>query len=157
MGKIFLWPFSIIKDTTSQWYQTRINHHILATNQFLHKIKYIDNPLCSFCADQDETIHHLLWDCNYTKALIQELRKWLSDNNILINIDEIPFIFGLYNKNTSIAEQQILLETKYYICFCRCSNVSLKLTALKIRLIYLKSPTCRMCMIAQCANELYFA
>ena len=51
--KIFLWPFSITKDTALQWYQTRINHHILATNQFLHKIKYIDNASCSFCADQE--------------------------------------------------------------------------------------------------------
>ena len=56
--KIFLWPFSITKDTALQWYQTRINHHILTTNQFLHKMKYIDNASCSFCADQEESIYH---------------------------------------------------------------------------------------------------
>ena len=120
--KIFLWPFSITKDTA-------LNHHILATNQFLHKIKYIDNASCSFCADQEESIYHLLWECKHTKALIEELRKWPSDNNILINVSEISFIFGLYNKDTSIAEQQILLETKYYIYFCKCSQASLNLKA----------------------------
>ena len=139
--KIFLWPFSITKDTALQWYQTRINHHILATNQFLHKIKYIDNASCSFCAEQEESIYHLLWECKYTKALLEELRKWLSDNNIFINVSEISFIFGLYNKCTSIAEQQILLETKYYIYFCKCSKASLNLKALKRRLILLYDTT----------------
>ena len=113
------------------------NHHILAKNQFLHKVKYIDNASCSFCADQEETIHHLLWERKHTKALIKELRKWLSDNNIFINVSEISFIFGLYNKGTSIAEQQILLETKYYIYFCKSSKASLNRKALKRKLILL--------------------
>ena len=115
-------------------FQLRINHHILATNKYLHKIKYIDNPTCTFCAEQVETIHHLLWDCKHTKVLIQDLKSWLADNNIFINITEIPFLFGLYNKSTSIVEQLILLETKYYIFFSRCSKSSLNLTVLKRRL-----------------------
>ena len=121
-------------DKTLQWFQLRINHHILATNKYLHKIKYIDNPTCTFCAEQVETIHHLLWDCKHTKVLIQDLKSWLADNNIFINITEIPFLFGLHNKSTSIVEQLILLETKYYIFFSRCSKSSLNLTALKRRL-----------------------
>ena len=133
--KIFIWPFLVTNDKTLQWFQLRINHHILATNKYLHKIKYIDNPTCTFCAEQVETIHHLLWDCKHTKVLIQDLKSWLADNNIFINITEIPFLFGLYNKSTSIVEQLILLETKYYIFFSRCSKSSLNLTVLKRRLL----------------------
>ena len=101
----------------------------LSTKKILHKMNYIENPSCSFSADQEETIYHLLWECKHTKALIQELRKRLTDNNIFINVSEISFIFGLYDKGTStrIAEQQILLEIKYYIYFCECSKASLNL------------------------------
>lgn len=56
---IYLWPFKITKDTTLQWFQTRINHNILATNNFLHRIKYIKDPRCSFCAKEPENIRHL--------------------------------------------------------------------------------------------------
>ena len=31
-GKIFSSPFKITKDSTVQWFQSRINHKILATN-----------------------------------------------------------------------------------------------------------------------------
>ena len=31
-------PFRITKDTTMQWFQTRINHKILATNKFSYKM-----------------------------------------------------------------------------------------------------------------------
>ena len=37
-------PFRITRDTTMQWFQTRINHNILATNKFLTKIKIINDP-----------------------------------------------------------------------------------------------------------------
>ena len=56
-------------------------------------------------------------------------------------VSEISFIFGLYNKDTSIAEQQILLETKYYILFCKYSKASLNLKALKRRLILVYDTT----------------
>ena len=56
---IYLWPFKITKDTTLQWFQTRINHNTLATNNFLHRIKYIKDPRCSFCAKEPENIRHL--------------------------------------------------------------------------------------------------
>ena len=66
---IYLWPFKITKDITLQWFQTRIKHNILATNSFLHRIKYIKDPGCSFCAKEPENIKHLLWECEHTKKL----------------------------------------------------------------------------------------
>ena len=47
---IFKEPYRLTRDTTMQWFQTRINHKILATNKFLCKINIINNPKCSFCA-----------------------------------------------------------------------------------------------------------
>ena len=84
--------FLVTNDKTIlQWFQLCINHHLLATNKNLHKIKYTDNLTCTFCAEQVETIHHLLWDCKHTKVMIQDLKSWLADNNIFINI---------HNRNT---------------------------------------------------------
>ena len=54
-----LWPFKITTNTILQWFQTRINHNILATNNFLHRIKYIKDPMRSFCAKEQENIRHL--------------------------------------------------------------------------------------------------
>lgn len=67
---IYIWPFTITNNTTLQWFQTRINHNILATNHFLHKIKYIKSPLCSFCAKEHENIRHLLWECELSKKTL---------------------------------------------------------------------------------------
>ena len=36
-GEIFSGPFKITKDSTVQWFQSRINHKILATNIFYTK------------------------------------------------------------------------------------------------------------------------
>lgn len=39
----------VTRDSKIQWFQARIIHKILAANSFLHKIKMINSPLCTFC------------------------------------------------------------------------------------------------------------
>ena len=56
---IFMAPFKIRKCTKLRWFQTGINHKILATNKFLYQIKTIDSPNCSFCSTNEESIEHL--------------------------------------------------------------------------------------------------
>lgn len=50
---IFLTPFRITKDSTLLWFQTTINHKILATNTFLYKIKVSFDPKCTLCSSTD--------------------------------------------------------------------------------------------------------
>ena len=85
---IYLWPFKITKDTTLQWFQTQTNHNILATNNFLQRIKYIKDPMCSFCAKEPENIRRLLWECEHTKKLLSDVKNWCSENNIHIDTEE---------------------------------------------------------------------
>ena len=73
-----------LQDTVAQWFQTRINHKILATNTFFHKIKITNDPKCTFCAEADETIEHLLWECDYVQKFINEVISWLSQQGIYI-------------------------------------------------------------------------
>ncbi len=103
--KIYLWPHIITKDTTLKWFQYRINHNILATNDFLNKIKIASSPLCTFCKKFSETIKHLFWDCEATKNIFIELQEWLATKNITITINENSFIFGIYEKTISIFKQ----------------------------------------------------
>lgn len=95
--------------------------------------------MCSFCAKKPENIRHLLWECEYTKKLLDDVKNWCSENNIHIDTDEKSFLFGSSSRKVCIPEQLIWLETKYYIYYCRCSKSCLNLTALKYRLKLLYS------------------
>lgn len=59
----FFLLFEITKNTKLQWFQFRINHRILATNSFLHKIKKVDSYNSWFCEQEIETIEHIFWKC----------------------------------------------------------------------------------------------
>ena len=130
---IYAEPFKITKDTVAQWFQTRINHKILATNTFLHKIKITNDPKCTFCAEADETIEHLLWECDYVQKFINEVISWLSQQGIYIILDETSFLFGLLLLEDDV-NKLVLMEIKYYIYYARCSKSRLSLTVLKQRL-----------------------
>ena len=74
--KIFQLPFAITKNTKLQWLQYRINHKILATNTFLNKIGIVQNPYCTFCKTELESIEHILWDFYYVQQFIQQTEVW---------------------------------------------------------------------------------
>ena len=88
-------PFKILKDSKMQWFQSRINHNILATNTFLYKIKVTNKSNCTFCLSADETIKHLLWECERVQCFLKEVTTWLSQNNIYIVFDEKSFLFNI--------------------------------------------------------------
>ena len=70
--KIFSDPFKITKDSTAQWFKSRINHKILATNTLFFKIKLIGDPKCTFCNKTDEAFEHLLLECERVKRFLSE-------------------------------------------------------------------------------------
>ena len=119
---IFKEPYRLTRDTTMQWFQTRINHKILATNKFLCKINIINNPKCSFCAQADETIEHLLWECEYIQKFLQEVISWLSDQMIYLDLDEKSFLFGIFKNQENDVNKLVVMEIKYYIYFAKCSK-----------------------------------
>jgi hypothetical protein len=47
------------------YFQYRILMCYIATNSFLHKLKLIENDLCSFCKSERETISHVFYDCSH--------------------------------------------------------------------------------------------
>ena len=79
-------PFKITKDSTVQWFQSRINHKILATNTLSYKMKLIGDPKCTFCNKRDETIEHLLWEWECVKRFLNETILWPIQQGIHITL-----------------------------------------------------------------------
>ena len=125
-------PFKILKDSKMQWFQSRINHYILATNTFLYKINVTGNSNCTFCLSADETIKHLLWECERVQCFLKEVTTWLSQK-IYIVFDEKSFLFNIYSKKENEISRIVFMEIKYNIYYSRCSNNSINITALKYR------------------------
>ena len=137
-GEIFSDPFKITKDSTVQWFPNRINHKILATNTLLYKMKLIDDPKCTFCYKRDETIEHLLWECECVKRFLNETISWLIQHGIHITLNEKSVIFGIDPDQKSDINKLVLMEIKYYIYYARCSKNNMNLTVLhhRLKLLY---------------------
>lgn len=64
-------------DVDLRWFQFKIMHRILYTNDLLCKLKLVQSDLCSFCHIQCETIVHLFCDCTFSRNIWSELEKWI--------------------------------------------------------------------------------
>lgn len=105
---IYEMPFYVTKCSKLQWFQYRINHKILATNQYLTKIKILNNSACTFCGKDDETIEHLLWDCEKVQWFLNRVKQRFSVVDIYLLFSKQEFLFGLqYYK-------KIQLSSSYY-------------------------------------------
>ena len=93
--KIFELPFKITRDSKLQWLQFQTLHRILPTNYYLHKLKLIESPNCSFCGENPETIDHLFVECYEVKKLWRAVEDlFLRQYRIPITFDRQNIIFG---------------------------------------------------------------
>ena len=120
--------FSNIKNTKFQWFQYRINQNILATNKYLFKIKILDSPLCTFCNVEEETIIHILWECEKVQEFFSEIENWLRRYNINLYFNKLSFVLSP-NQSKNEAFNTILLALKYYIYKTRCLKKRLTINA----------------------------
>jgi len=64
LGLDWLAVYSSLKNSTSdtklKWFQYRILHSVLTTNDYLYKRKVIDTDRCTCCKTEKETVRHLL-------------------------------------------------------------------------------------------------
>ena len=68
MMKYITNAFQYTNDTTLRWFQYRISHRILATNEYLfNKIKIKDSKLCTFCNIEPESLIHLFVECEHVE------------------------------------------------------------------------------------------
>ena len=148
--KIYSLPFQISDNPNIQWLQYRINHHILATNNYLQKINVTENNLCDLCKTEPESIKHLFWNCPKTKQLISEVKLWLNMSlNINLTFTEADMIFGIIDKSQHYEILNLIILTiKKYIYNTKYKQNELSfnqaksaiINMIKIELLRTKSP-----------------
>ena len=120
-------PFRVTKDSRLQWFQYRIINKILATNSFLFKIKIKDSKYCNFCHSEEETIEHLLWECDNLQSLLVEFEHYLENKSgRQITFTKKSFILACTENNNNI-QNTIFLWLKYYVYTARCKEKPLNL------------------------------
>ena len=126
---IYTIPAKSCSNTKMRWFQYRIMHRIIATNDLLMKMNIRQNNLCTFCNQEIEKIEHLFWHCNIVNQFWETVEQWvLEKNNYMLNVDKYRAIFGI--PNTSLAMipiNYILIVTRHYIYKCRISSSNLNL------------------------------
>ena len=57
--KVFLLPWKVTIESNLRLFQYKILNNILFLNDKLHKMNMVNNPRCTFCISENETIVHL--------------------------------------------------------------------------------------------------
>ena len=86
--------FKLTQDVKIRWFNYRIIHRLLATNEYLHKIGIEDSSTCDFCNDDIENLQHVFWECNLVKPIWVELCNWVNqelDLNISLTLEDVLF------------------------------------------------------------------
>ena len=127
---IFSLPFKLTKNTKLQWFQFRINHKILATNSFLHKIRIKDSDKCSFCNIETETIEHILWECEAIQELLNDFDTFCFDKtHFHVTYTKKDFILGSHVRPENI-KGLLSLQIKYFIYSTKCAGKNITLNGL---------------------------
>ena len=93
-------------------------------------MKLIEDPKCTFCNKRDETIEHLLWECECVKRFLNETILWFIQHGIHITLNEKSVLFGIDPDEKRDINKLVLMEIKYYIYYARCSKNNMNLTVL---------------------------
>ena len=94
-GKVYRSLHKCTNDSKIIWFQYRILHRILATNNFLYKLKITNDVRCSFCNAETETMIHVFYDCYVIKDLWNRIENWLNlntDRNFSISLHDVLFL-----------------------------------------------------------------
>ena len=127
--------FTYTSDVTLRWFQYRISHRILATNELLFKMKILNNKMCSFCKAETENIEHLFIGCIKVENLWNDINKWLYEKcSYIINYTKYELLFGKLGKNCE-STNMIVLLVKYYIYKSRCKGQILFFPTVKKEII----------------------
>ena len=107
-------PMQITRYTKLQWLQFRILNSILGTNSLLNKMKLLDSNHCSFCNLEQETISHLMYNCDTVKCFWKQCQSFLERNTrpMICNISHQMVILGFPSND---ALNIILLLAKFHI------------------------------------------
>ena len=71
----FMIPFTSLNEYKIKYFQYRFINRILGTHYYLFRRNMNDNPLCTFCKNNNETIEHLFWECEVTSNFLLDIEQ----------------------------------------------------------------------------------
>jgi hypothetical protein len=110
-----IFPFNITNDTKIQWFQYRIIHRILGTNDLLFKFGIKSSPECFFCKSGVETIEHLFYECRIVKRFLKQLQL---PHFLFQLLNKRTILFGIPEPNY-IGANILIIFIKMYIFYCQ--------------------------------------
>jgi len=123
--KIYQLPYKVTLETKSREFQYKLLNSFLYTNTILHKMKLVSSPLCSLCANENESLEHLFYNCPFVQPFWSSLRETLT--NVYINMNVLScedIIFGVFNiSEDSNIINHIILLAKQYIYYCKIKKI----------------------------------
>ena len=82
-----------------QEFQYKILHRYLPVNSVLFKYQLVQDNLCRFCHLENETIIHLLYECELVKKLWDEIQTWLASTDLKLSPSNIRILILNDHKN----------------------------------------------------------
>ena len=117
-------PVKCCNNTKMHWFQYRILHRILATNDLLMKYKIRDDNICSFCKREPEKLEHLFWYCEVVQDFWNKIEFLINmKSDYIFIMHKHAAFFGItFDVALYMPINYILILTKYYIHKCRIQN-----------------------------------
>ena len=120
------------QDVKLKWFQARVLHRLLPTKKFLYDCRITDDPTCTFCTVDVQTIQHLLWRCEIVQTFWGNVQAFLNkcDHCNLLVFSEELILFGVkHNVQTDKGLDLILVLAKFHIYKCYMNNTKPNLRA----------------------------
>ena len=117
--KVYNKIYITTKDVQLRWFQYRLINRIIPTERYLYITKIKDDPICSFCQEEEQNICHLFFECNVVFDFWMKFERLVKEKCIHCNnvtIDKELVILG--HKNNFMSDTVfdfILLLAKFYI------------------------------------------
>ena len=108
------------RNTYLQAFHYRIVQRIISTNTFLFKLGKCETPLCTFCKSVNETLYHILWECEVVQNFRDEVKTCMKDTyNVEIRFTVQSWIFprveeeSLLNILVITLAKLVIFKSKY--------------------------------------------
>ena len=113
----------LLNDTQLQFFQFKINHRIIFTNNLLMKCKLSETTLWTFCNDAIEQIENIFWECQYAKHIWISLASYLQKSlNLKLDMDPFVHMFNCYSGDLSQCVNICSLLGRKYMYACKTKN-----------------------------------
>lgn len=108
-----------------QFFQFKILHRILVTNEKLYMWNMVESDICVFCDEEIETLCHIFFECEVTKIFWKKVSDWIHDKcNVLLVLSPLDILLGLEgNEETNHTINKLYLIAKKYLYNTKCKHM----------------------------------